>query len=99
MMLAETVSIDGGVLLLGLLILLAMVALWCALVVLGCRLARRAGQGSRPALAGWVVVAVVEVLPLVTDFSPVLLLAAAVLGVQGWFYRRGKADTSAQDVP
>ncbi len=99
MMLAEAVSIDGGVLLAALVVLLALVALWCGLVFLGCRLARGAGRGSRGALVGWVVVAVVEVLPLVVGDSPLLLLGAAVLGVQAWFYVRGKADASAGEVP
>ena len=98
-MLAEAVSIDGGTLLLILLVLVVMVVVWCGLVVLGCRLARQAGQGSQRALGGWVVVGILELAPLVVGFTPLLLVGVAVLAVQVTFYLRGKADRASGDDP
>ncbi len=96
-MLAEAVSINGGTLLLILLFLVAMVVVWCALVVFGCRLAKQAGQGSRQALVGWAVVGVLELAPLVVGFTPLLLVGVAVLGLQAAFYLRAKAESRPGD--
>ncbi len=54
--LAETVSIDAGALLLGLLVIMAVVAL----VVAGFFCAPRAARGSQVAWAVWVVALIVE---------------------------------------
>jgi hypothetical protein len=98
MVLAETVSIDGGVLLVALVVFGLMVALWCGLVLIGCRWAREAGHGSGRALVGWVVVAVLEVLPLVAGFSPVLMVGLAALAVQGWLYLQARAEAGGGDL-
>jgi hypothetical protein len=58
--LAETVSLDGGALLIGLVIALLALAVLAAVVTLGFVLAPRAARGSRAAIAGWVVVLAVE---------------------------------------
>jgi len=58
--LAETVSLDGGALLLGLVIVVLVLAALVGLVTLGFVLADKAGRGSRRALVGWVAVLVVE---------------------------------------
>lgn len=99
MMLAEAVSIDGGLLLVILFVFLLMVGLWCVVVALGCRWAKQAGQGSRGALAGWAVVAVLEVVPLALGFTPLLVLAAVVLAFQGWLYARARAETMTEGEP
>jgi hypothetical protein len=96
-MLAEAVSIDGGVLLLILVVFVLLFVLWCALVTLGCRWARRAGQGSRRALAGWAVVAVLEVLPFIFDLTPLLLVPLGVLALQARLFIRAKAEATAGD--
>ena len=59
-MLAETVQIDGGVLLVVLAILAAIAALALATVVLGFVWAARSARGSRQATRGWAAVLVLE---------------------------------------
>lgn len=94
--LAETVAIDGGVLLLVLVVFMVMVATWCGLVALGCFWARRAGLGSRPALAGWMVVVVAQTVPLAIEPTPLLLIPVAAAGIQTMLYilarRQAEAD-------
>lgn len=85
MLLAESVSIDGGTLLLILAAMAAMVVAWCALVYAGFRLARSAGEGSGRALAAWVVVAVLHSLPLLIPPTPWALVAVGLVALQ---YRR-----------
>lgn len=98
MIFAEAVSIDGGLLLLILVVLFVLFALWCAAVFLGCKWARRAGQGSRRALVGWAAAAALAVVPLVTELQPLgVALALAVLSVQGWLYLRAKAAAAAAE--
>ena len=59
-MLAETVSIDGGELLVILVIGLAFLAVVLAVVVFGFVLAPRAARGSSRALGWWIVILVLE---------------------------------------
>lgn len=86
MILAETVSIDGGALLLILVVLLVLAALWCALMVLGCVWAVRAGRGSRRALTGWVIVSVLEVLPALGGLGTILAVPGLAFLVQVGLY-------------
>ncbi|MGH3847450.1 MAG: hypothetical protein ACRDS0_39420 [Pseudonocardiaceae bacterium] len=71
-MLAEGPSIDGRLLLIGLIILVVVLAAMAALVILGFVLASRAARGSESARAGWVAVLIVEGLFSVASLSPVL---------------------------
>lgn len=57
---AETVQLDGGLLLLLLIFVLLFVAFLVAVVVFGFVWAARAGRGSQAALAGWIVTLVIE---------------------------------------
>lgn len=89
-MLAETVSIDGGTLVLILVMLLALLALAVGLVVLGFVLAPRAGRGSKRAFVWWVVIVALEalytlggVVAIFTgDFSLFGLVAPAIIAGQ-----------------
>ena len=89
-MLAETVSIDGGTLLLILAALVLVVALAIAIVVFGFILAPRAGRGSGRALGWWIVIVALESLYalgsvaalLSGDFSLLVLLPPAIIAGQ-----------------
>jgi hypothetical protein len=59
-MLAETVSIDGGELLVLLVITFVLLAVAVAVVVFGFVLAPRAARGSSRAMAWWIVILVLE---------------------------------------
>lgn len=59
-MLAETVSIDGGTLLLILAALVIVLALSIAIVVFGFVLAPKAGRGSGRAMGWWIVIIALE---------------------------------------
>jgi hypothetical protein len=98
MVFAEAVSIDGGVLLAVLVVFLVLLGTWVGLVVLGCRLARQAGEGSALAPLGWAVVAIVQTLPLTVGDTGLLLLALAILGLQVSIYlhARGATDSVEQ---
>jgi len=58
--LAETIKLSGGEVLVILLVLIGMAVVAAAFLALGCVWAWRAGRGSQAALAGWIVCAVVE---------------------------------------
>ena len=60
-MVAEAVTLSGTDLLIILAALLVLLLFVLAFVALGFVLARRAGRGSGPALAGWIVVLFFEV--------------------------------------
>ena len=90
-MLAETVSVDGGTLLLILAALLVAVLIVVATVTFGFILAPRAGRGERPPLGWWVAIVSLEGLyalaclaTLFTDaralgaFVPAVIVAAQV---------------------
>lgn len=94
-MFAETVAIDGGVLLLVLVVFMVMVVIWCGLVALGCFWARRAGLGSRPALAGWMVVVVAQTVPLAIEVTPLLLIPVAAVVIQTLLYIRARGQAEA----
>ena len=89
-MLAETVSIDGGAILLFAIVLLLIAAVAVAIVVFGFVLAPRAGRGSRRALVWWVIVLVLEVLYALGsvagimsgDFTVLVLLPPAIIACQ-----------------
>lgn len=89
-MLAETVSIDGGTLLLILAALVLIVALSIAIVVFGFVLAPRAGRGSQRAMGWWIVIVALETLYalgsvaalLSGDFSLFVLLPPAIIAGQ-----------------
>ena len=89
-MLAETVSIDGGTLLLILAALVLVLALSITIVVFGFLLAPRAGRGSSRALGWWIVILVLEsvyalgsVAALLSgDLSLFVLLPPAIIACQ-----------------
>ncbi len=93
-MLAEAVSIDGGLLVVILIVLFVVAAAWCALVVVGCVCARRAGRGSRAALAVWAVVAVAQTLPLLIGFTGLAVAPIMALVLQAGFYLWARADAA-----
>lgn len=95
MILAETVSIDGNLLLLLLAVFLATVALWCFLAIRGFFWAKQAGRGSQRALVWWVVSCVAIVLPL--SPSPLVLVPLVLVGLQVRTYRRAKAEGPAAE--
>ena len=88
--LAETVSLDGGVVLVALIVVLVALALSVAAVVLGFALAPRAARGSTPALAVWTAVVAAEGLFCVWllvgavewGFSPLVLAAPVLVAAQ-----------------
>lgn len=83
--LAETPQPSGGLVVVILLILLAILLAHLVTVGLGCFWAWRAGRGSTPALVGFVIVATVEALYLIGAVAsrfrgePSFYLAAAAL--------------------
>jgi hypothetical protein len=99
-MLAETVSIDGGTLLLILAALVLVVALSIAIVVFGFVLAPRAGRGSQPALGWWIVIVALETLYalgsvaalLSGDFSLFVLLPPAIIAGQVALFLQARKD-------
>ena len=99
-MLAETVSIDGGTLLLILALLAVVVGLATAVVVFGFLLAPRAGRGSRNAFVWWVIIVALESLyalgavgaVLSGDFSLFTLLPAAIIACQVALYLQARKD-------
>jgi hypothetical protein len=97
MVIAEAVSIDGGVLLAVLVVFLVLVGLWLGLVALGCWFAKQAGGRSAPAPVGWALVAIAQTAPLTFGDVEWLLLALAILVVQGTFYLVARAATETVD--
>ena len=99
-MLAETVSIDGGTLLLILAALLVVLAVTVAIVVFGFVLAPRAGRGSQQALVWWVIIVTVEALYalggvaaiLSGDFSIFGLLPPAIIAGQVALFLQARKD-------
>ena len=99
-MLAETVSIDGGTLLLILAALLVVAALSIAVVVFGFLLAPRAGRGSRQALGWWIVMLALETFVslgsvasiLAGDFSIFVLLPPAIIVWQVALFLQARKD-------
>ncbi|MGH8990738.1 MAG: hypothetical protein ACRDYV_11515 [Acidimicrobiia bacterium] len=96
-MLAESPSIDGGVLLIVLLAFAVTLALAVGTVVVGCMAATRAGRGSQNALIAWVIVAALEgglaVLGLLNASPVVLLPGLAALVLQVALYQRARRTT------
>jgi hypothetical protein len=97
MVIAEAVSIDGGVLLAVLVVFLVLLGLWLGLVALGCWFAKQAGEGSAPAPVGWALVAVAQTAPLTLGDAQWLLLALAILVVQATFYLVARGATESVD--
>ena len=99
-MLAETVSIDGGTLLLILAAFLVVAALSIAVVVFGFLLAPRAGRGSRQALGWWIVMLALEAFVslgsvasiLAGDFSIFVLLPPAIIAGQVALFLQARKD-------
>ena len=99
-MLAETVSIDGGTLLLILAALFVALAIAVAIVVFGFVLAPRAGRGSQRALVWWVVIIAVEVLYALGgvaaifagEFSILVLLPPAIIAGQVAMFVQARKD-------
>ena len=99
-MLAETVSIDGGALLLILVVGLLILALAVAVVVFGFVLAPRAGRGESPALGWWVAIVALEGLYCVGslaavlsgDFTPGILVPLVIVGAQVAIFLRARRD-------
>ena len=88
MILAETVSIDGGLLLLILGAFLAAVVAWCFAVAVGFRAARQAGAGEAGAMGRWVLAGVFQ-MGLVA-WSPLVVVALVLLGLQVLQYRKAR---------
>lgn len=106
MILAETVSLGGGELLVVLVVLLAILGLVVAAVVAGCVLAYRVGQGAATLGASLGMVLAVEVLALVSsvpafvsDLNLFVLFPAAALLAQGGLYAWGRQRASGPDDP
>ena len=78
--LAETVQLDGSLLLVAIVALLVGLVLATAFVVLGFVWASSAGRGSRAALRGWLVLVAVEV--VLSVFS----LRAVAQARAGWIH-------------
>ena len=101
--LAETVSLDGGLLAILLAIFIAVVVLTIAAIVLGAIWARRAGRGSSLAAVGFGVVATAEAFLAVVGamnqglFMAVLFGAALALHVA--LYLSARMSTPAQPSP
>lgn len=102
-MLAESVSIDGGTLLLILAAVLVVLGIAVAIIVFGFVLAPRAGRGSQRALVWWVVIVAVEVLyalggvaaVVAGDFSLLVLLPPAIIAGQVALFLRARKGTGA----
>ncbi|MDQ6910367.1 MAG: hypothetical protein M3Z84_06230 [Actinomycetota bacterium] len=100
-MLAESVSIDGGLLLVFLIIALVALVAFVAVAVGGCVLAYKAGSGSSGALGGWIAVVAVETTALFLStasllaerrrLNPFLPITAFVLMVQVGFFLLARA--------
>lgn len=88
MILGETVSIDGGVLLLILGVFLAVVVAWGFAVAVGFRAARQAGAGDKSAMRRLVLAGVFEV--ALVAWTPLVVVALVLLGLQVLQYRRAK---------
>ena len=94
MILAETVSIDGGVVAIILAVVLVWFAAWASALFWGCKLAVRAGRGSQPDLYRWILVAAIGLLLGI----PVLPVTLVVVAVQVWlFFRERTKGVPAHD--
>jgi hypothetical protein len=99
-MLAETVSIDGGELLIILVVAAAVVGLAIAVVVLGFVLAPRAGRGSGSAQGWWVLILALESLfalgsvaaLLAGEFSIGVLVPPAIIACQVAMFLQARKD-------
>ena len=99
-MLAEPVSIDGGTLLLILVVGLLFLAMSVAVVVFGFVLAPRAGRGEGRALGWWVGIVALEglycvgslVAVLGGDFTPGIVLPLLIVAAQVAIFLRARAD-------
>lgn len=91
MLLAETVSIDGGTLLLILGVLMAVFALWVGAVIAGFRYAARAGRGEDGAMAWWVASLLVQGIVAAVTLLSVGVVGVLLMGLQAavfWQARR-----------
>lgn len=99
--LAESVSIDGGVVAILLAILLLLVAATVASIVAGVIWAKRAARGSSRALAGFLAVVSTEVVVATFGLANSGGFVAAVFGVAGlghaglYAYERSKVSGGA----
>lgn len=98
MLLAEAISLDGGELLVILVILVVLLAGTVAIVVAGCVWAYRVGRGSQDRPVGLVVVLAVEGLVLLASLAALaddsanlsLIFPAGALLAQGLAYAWGR---------
>lgn len=104
--LAEAISLDGGELLVILVVSLAILGLAIAAVVAGCVLAYRVGRGAGALGASLGMVLAVEVLVLVlsvpafvSDLNLFIVLPAAALLAQGGLYAWGRKRAGAAGDP
>ncbi|HEV2767000.1 MAG TPA: hypothetical protein VGV63_04730 [Acidimicrobiales bacterium] len=81
MIFAESPTLNGGALFVGLLILIVLFAAACVLVFGGAVLAFRAGRGSRRALRQWAVLAGVAVVAALVPNVPYGRLGTAFIFV------------------
>lgn len=106
MILAETVSLGGGDLLVILVISLAILGLVIAAIVAGCVLAYRVGRGADTLgvslgmlLAAEVLVLVSSVPAFLTDLNLFILFPGAALLAQGGLYAWGGQRAGAAGDP
>ena len=100
LILAESISIDGGLVAFVLAVLLVLVIATVALMIAGAVWARRAARGSEPALAGFLLVVAVEAVLATIGLASVgplaIVFAAAFLVHVGLYaYERSRATGGA----
>lgn len=99
MLLAETVSIDGGLLLLILGVLMGLVAVWVGAAIAGFRYAARAGRGENGAMGWWIVTLVLQgILSAVTLFS-IGIVGVVLIGLQVVSFRRARRGAEGMPRP
>ena len=99
-MLAETVSIDPGILILFLVIAFVILAVSVAVVIGGFVLAPKAGRGSSRAKTWWIVCLGLEALSipgsvvalLSGEFNPGIVVMPAIIAGQVALYRRADRE-------
>lgn len=99
-MVAETMQLDGGALVVVLAVFILIAAAAIAVVVMGFVLARKAARGSDRALAGFVIIVTFESLfalqGLLSIFSgelnPFVLVLPALIALQIGLYAKARRD-------
>ncbi len=106
-LLAEAVSIDGGTLVLILVLFFAFVGVTVGLAVLGCVWAYRAGKGSASSRTGLICIGVLEGFALASiglsllrgGFSPFSVAVVVLVAAQIGLYALGRANRPPSPLP